>query len=429
MARATLADVARAAGVSSTAASLVLSGRARELRISRDVEQRVLLAAGEIGYRRNAVSVGLRTGRTGTLGFVSDTVATSQLAGNMIKGALERARERDHMLLIGESGGDADDERRLLGSMGDRQVDGLVIASMSTRERDDPTGDLHVPAVLLNAVTPGGRAWPSVLPDEVGAGRAAAQLLLDAGHRDGVCLVGVGTTEAEVAPGALAGVERLRGITETLAAAGQRLRAGSAWTSGSPPTASPRPAGCCRSPPPPRWSASTTTWPWAPTRRWPRPACGCPRTSRWSGFDDVPLAGWLRPGLTTVALPHHALGRAAVDLLCDLVEGGPGDGASRRPCGCRCRSCTAAPSARPRADAADGGPGPPRRAPPAHQQAGPVLPRTTSSGTTVVSAGTAPAPPARSCSSTRTLVAASRSTPGRTVVRPGPTNSASGRSS
>jgi LacI family transcriptional regulator len=43
--RVTLADVAKAAGVSPTTASLVLSGRGRELRISRDVEQRVLKAA------------------------------------------------------------------------------------------------------------------------------------------------------------------------------------------------------------------------------------------------------------------------------------------------------------------------------------------------------------------------------------------------
>ena len=59
--RVTLADVAKAAGVSRTTASLVLSGRGRELRISQDVEQRVLRAAEELQYRPNIVSVGLRT--------------------------------------------------------------------------------------------------------------------------------------------------------------------------------------------------------------------------------------------------------------------------------------------------------------------------------------------------------------------------------
>ena len=131
--RVTLADVAKAAGVSRTTASLVLSGRGRELRISHDVEQRVLKAAEELQYRPNIVSVGLRTGTTRTIGFVSDTVATSRLAGDMIKGALEAARERGFMLFIGETEGDAELERLLLQAMHDRQVDGLILASMFTR--------------------------------------------------------------------------------------------------------------------------------------------------------------------------------------------------------------------------------------------------------------------------------------------------------
>ncbi len=321
MARATLADVARAAGVSSTAASLVLSGRARELRISTDVEERVLRAAGEIGYRRNAVSVGLRTGRTGTLGFVSDTVATSQLAGNMIKGALERARERDFMLLIGESGGQDDDERRLLGSMGDRQVDGLVLASMYTRERDDPTGDLHVPVVLLNAVTPGGSRWPSVLPDEVEAGAAAARVLLEAGHGDGIALVGVGPRPQDVPPGALAGVERLRGITAALAEAGRTLRAGARCDVWQPPDGLAATRSLLSEHRPTALVCFNDHLAMGAYQALAEAGLRVPEDVSVVGFDDVPLAGWLRPGLTTVALPHQALGRAAVDLLCDVVEG------------------------------------------------------------------------------------------------------------
>jgi LacI family transcriptional regulator len=32
-------------------------------------------------------------------------------------------------------------------------------------------------------------------------------------------------------------------------------------------------------------------------------------------FDDDPIASWLRPGLTTAALPHEPMGRLAVELL------------------------------------------------------------------------------------------------------------------
>src|SRR4051794_40153526 len=138
--RVTLADVAKTAGVSSTTASLVLSGRTRELRISRDVERRVRKAAEQLQYRPNIVSVGLRTGTTRTIGFVSDTVATSRLAGDMIKGSLEAARERGVMLFIGETEGEADLERGLLQAMYDRQVDGIILAAMYTRTIKVPKG-------------------------------------------------------------------------------------------------------------------------------------------------------------------------------------------------------------------------------------------------------------------------------------------------
>src|ERR1044072_1929162 len=58
----TLADVARTAGVSPTTASFVLSGRGGEMRISRDVAERVLMTAEKVQYRPNILSVGLRTG-------------------------------------------------------------------------------------------------------------------------------------------------------------------------------------------------------------------------------------------------------------------------------------------------------------------------------------------------------------------------------
>ena len=79
--RVTLADVAAASGVSVTTASLVLTGRARELRISEAAERRVRSTAQELGYRRgSALAAGPRTGRSQTIGFISDAVASSGLA-------------------------------------------------------------------------------------------------------------------------------------------------------------------------------------------------------------------------------------------------------------------------------------------------------------------------------------------------------------
>lgn len=318
--RVTMSDVAEHAGVSRTTASLVLAGRGRELRISQNVEQRVLGAAAELGYRPNIVSVGLRTGTTRTIGFVSDTVATSRLAGDMIKGALAAARERGMMLFIGETEGEAELESGLLQAMHDRQVDGVVFASMFTRTVEVPAALMAGPAVLLNAVPNRPSSLPSVVPDEVGAGRAAARVLLDAGHRDGIHLIGAGPGAGDVPEGTLAGVERLDGIRAVLAEAGVELAGGRVCVDWQPEhgyeatrelleRVRPRALICLND----------------------RLAVGAyqalddfglkvPSDVSVVSFDDHPVATWIRPRLTTVALPHHELGRKAVEVLFTEID-------------------------------------------------------------------------------------------------------------
>ncbi|WP_182884942.1 LacI family DNA-binding transcriptional regulator [Microbispora sp. H10885] len=314
--RVTLADVAKIAGVSPTTASLVLSGRGRELRISQDVEQRVLKAAAELQYRPNIVSVGLRTGTTRTIGFVSDTIATSRLAGDMIKGALEAARERGFMLFIGETEGDPELERLLLQAMHDRQVDGLILAAMYTRTIRVPKGMGAAPAVLLNALPKQRSPLPSVLPDEVEAGRRAARVLLDAGHREGIHLIGAGPGRRDLPRGGgVAAVERLIGIREVFREAGVKVAG----------------AHVCADWQPEYGLAATRALlegerPRALICFNDRVALGAyqalddfglkvPGDVSVVSFDDHPIAAWMRPKLTTVALPHYELGRKAVDVL------------------------------------------------------------------------------------------------------------------
>ena len=90
--------------------------------------------------------------RRHTIGFVSDTVATTPFAGHLIWGALEAARERGHLLFIGETEGDPSSSSELIEAMHDRGVDGIVLASMYTRK-------VSVPKALRRA----GRA-PERLP-------------------------------------------------------------------------------------------------------------------------------------------------------------------------------------------------------------------------------------------------------------------------
>ncbi|RPF20939.1 LacI family DNA-binding transcriptional regulator [Myceligenerans xiligouense] len=321
--RVTLADVARAAGVSPSTASLVMTGRGRELRISEAVHDRVRAAAEDLGYRPNAVSIGLRKGTTRTIGFVSDSVASSRLAGDMIKGAIEAARERGFMLFIGETGGKPAEEAKLVEAMLDHQADGIVLASMFTRSRPLPPDIDRIPAVLLNLTAPGNTTIPSVLPDEERAGREAAELLLAAGHRE-IHLIGAGPGLDDWPAVAIAARERLRGILGAFDDAGVRPASGHEDPSWLPQQG---------------WEAARRIL----TSAGPAPlallcfndrlAFGAYQAVQETGrsipddvsvvsFDDASVAGWLRPGLTTFALPHRALGRRAVELLLEQVGAG-----------------------------------------------------------------------------------------------------------
>jgi LacI family transcriptional regulator len=343
-----LADVAKQAGVSGTTASLVLSGRGRELRISESVEQRVIQAADELQYRPNIVSVGLRTGTTGTIGFVSDTVATSRLAGDMIKGALEAARERGVMLFIGETEGEADLERGLLQAMHDRQVDGIIYASMFTRTTSAPAALLTGPAVLLNALPRTAGALPSIVPDEVEAGRAAARVLLDAGHGDGVHLIGAGPSVRDVPPDALAAVQRLTGIQETFAEAGLEIASGRVCPVWLPEYGYQATLDLLEKVRPSALICLNDRLALGAYQALDDHSLTVPGDVSVVSFDDHPIATWIRPKLTTVALPHYDLGRKAVEVLFNEMarhrDGLEPDGSTHLvPMSLRIRESVAAP--------------------------------------------------------------------------------------
>ena len=77
--RATLADVARLAGLSPTTVSMVLNNRPNT-RLSEEAAERVRAAAARLNYRPNPAARGLRLGKTRTVGFISDEVTITRSA-------------------------------------------------------------------------------------------------------------------------------------------------------------------------------------------------------------------------------------------------------------------------------------------------------------------------------------------------------------
>jgi LacI family transcriptional regulator len=333
--RITLLEVAQRAGVSRTTASFVLAGR-RDMRISEAARQRVLAAASELEYRPNLMARGLRTRTTGTIGLISDMLATEQYAGRMIYGVHTAAVEHQRLLYVGETGGDPAVQDRLVADFRARQVDGFVYATTYTREVRIPQALKGHPLVLLNCTAPGLRA-PAVIPDELDAGRTVARELLAAGHRSGIHLVG------EPSPDRFADRERRRGIEETLAAAGAALAGTLAcawWPESAHAAVCALLAGGAR---PSALICLNDRIALGAYQALQEAGLAVPADVSVVSFDDSDLASWLRPGLTSAALPHHDLGRRAVETLLAVHSGCGGARVERLPMPLRRRESVAPP--------------------------------------------------------------------------------------
>ena len=176
-----ITDVAERAGVSTATVSYVLNDVAGA-RVAAATRERVRAAAGEVGYRPNTLARALRTRRTHTIGFVSADVATSPFATEMIRGAQEAARRAGSLLLL-VNVSDADQMcADSIHTLVQRQVDGVVVATMYHRIIDVPDELTLVPHVLLDC-RPKDDSGVFVVPDEVGGTEAVLTELLEAGHR------------------------------------------------------------------------------------------------------------------------------------------------------------------------------------------------------------------------------------------------------
>ena len=318
--RVTLADVARRAGLSPAAASMILNGRP-DTRLSADAHERVHAAAAELGYRPNVAARGLRTDRTHTIGFISDVVATTRFASGLIKGALEAAEEAGHVVLVLETGGEPARESVAIEAVLDRQVDGIIFATMRARELFVPDLPASTRAVMLNATNP--RYPLSVLPDEAQGGRDAVRLLAEAGHHDGIVLLGHNDQVEQNLFRSATVAQRIFGVRDEMARRGMTfLSEESSWeweprygyeiTSRLLDSGAEISALLCLND---RLAFGAYQ---ALTERGMR----VPDDISVVSFDNDELAAYLRPGLTTIGLPHTAMGRQAVEMLLGEDESG-----------------------------------------------------------------------------------------------------------
>ena len=200
--RTTVKDIARRAGVGTSTVSRVLND---DRYVSDEKRARVLQAIEELDYRPNFNARWLRGGATGLIGFITDEVATTPYAVDIIRGAQEAASEQGNVLMVLNSSSAARTAEAIEFLL-ERQVMGIIYAAMFHRKVDLPDNVHDVPMTLANCYV-GDRSLPSAVPDEFSGGYAATRRLLQAGHRR-IAFLNVFAPATDAAEGRLAGYQQ-----------------------------------------------------------------------------------------------------------------------------------------------------------------------------------------------------------------------------
>ncbi len=318
----TQGDVARLADVSQATVSYVLSGTT-SVTVPLETRERIMNAARELGYVPNSAARTLRTRKTMTIaGIIPDI--TNPFYPWFERGIQDVAETGGYDLITVNSDGDYAKELKALRLAHEGRVDGLIITLFHITPQDvAPLIDAGIAIVILGPAMP---EFHSLGIDTVGvdnesAARIAVEHLLQRGHKRIAMIAGVeGTPPRE---------RRVKGYRDALAAhhvpTEERLiRAGEFSEQGGYEGTmellrlSERPTAIF---------AANDLMAIGALQALRESGISVPGEMAVAGFDDIPAAALVHPGLTTIDQIPHTLGQTSAELLLQRLNGqrtGPG---------------------------------------------------------------------------------------------------------
>jgi len=309
----TIVDVAARAGVSTATVSRVMSGAQPASAAARE---RVMAAIRELDYRPSGVARALKRHETRTIGLLITSIA-NPFFPQIVRAVEDEAHARGYGVILCNAADDPERELAYLDLLLERRVDGLIVASArASRRHAERLGEVPMPVVLVNTQAPGS-SLPGIITAHRSGGRMAAEHLLALGHRR------LGHISA---PSRQAGAARPRraGVADAMRAAGldprsvlvvegDELVAGGAAATEAMLAAPEPPTGIVC------YNDLTAVGALRAVRR---AGLRVPDDVSLVGFDDIEMAAWTDPPLTTVRQPTEAMGRWAVERLADALPGG-----------------------------------------------------------------------------------------------------------
>lgn len=304
-------EIARRAGVSHSTVSRALHDNPL---VNPDTAARIRALAEEMGYVPSAIGRGLATRSTHTLGLVVTTIA-DPFVSEVVRGAEELAMDHGYAVFLCQSGGQPQRELAAVRALHENRVDGVVVTSSRVGELYRPLlVQMNVPIVLVNNERSDPGMW-FVSIDDCHGGALATEHLLHLGRRR-IGFV-AGWPEVSSSHG------RLRGCIDMLVKHG--LGTSPHWTgSGNGRMdggcAAAREMLTCRPLPDGLFCYNDLTAIGA-LKVLREAGVRVPEDVAVVGFDDISMAAFACPSLSTIAQPRLDMGELAVRMLLDLIAG------------------------------------------------------------------------------------------------------------
>lgn len=306
----TIIDVAAQAGVSTATVSRVLS---QPDRVAPPTRERVIAAVRLLDYRPNVAARALRTLRAAKILLTVPDISNPFFA-SVIRGAEEAARDAGYAVIVGDTRHDPEVEDQYAEMLSRREVDGLIFLGH------------RLPASLEAFVSRKGSAAPivngceyspdlgvpSVHIDNAAASAEAMDHLFDLGHRAIGIITGprISPISRDRLAGAVGAAEH-RGLRDRLLVRVGDYSAESGFQQARDLLAQGITTLFCFSDEMAMGALGAVDG----------AGLSCPRDVSVMGFDDLPLARYLHPPLTTIAQPKGLIGRRTVELLVDILRG------------------------------------------------------------------------------------------------------------
>ena len=304
-------DIAKAAGVSHATVSRAL--QSSDL-VKPETAKRIREIAQQFGYRPNAVGRSLATCRTQTIGVVVTTIA-DPIVAEMVSGVEAVARAHEYSVYLANCHADPETEMQVVQSFHERRVDGILVAASRVGALYEPVmEEMRTPIILINNQHPSSYKY-SVNIDSIPGSRAAVGHLIELGHK-AIAYIGdrfgyqtdldrfSGYRQALELAGIVARQEWIvhgDGKIEGGTLAMRRLLDLDAMLS----------AVFC-------YNDMTAI---GALRAIHDRSLRVPGDISVAGFDDLFLASYTQPPLTTVSQPKHQMGRLAAELLLRILGG------------------------------------------------------------------------------------------------------------